>query len=164
MDSGCWPPTGGRPGAFWAWGLAALSVREDVALMGGLLGVFAAMRPGMRRHGIAFTAASAAYFLMLTKVWIPAAAGGAWHQTHLYAHLGDSTGDILLNLVREPSRWFALAWDPSRWGNLVLFLLPLCFLPLASGRWLWLFLPYLGLLLAGRQPAFYSIYLYYTVP
>ncbi len=155
----------GRPRGLWLWGGAALLVREDVALMGVLLGLYAAARPDTRRHGIAFSAAALAYFLVVTQILMPALSSrDEWWQMRLFSHLGDSFPDVAAGLFTRPDVVWRMATDPSRWGNAVLFFFPLAFLPLAAGRWALLYLPYFGLLFIGRDYAFYSIFLYYTVP
>lgn len=155
-----------RPGRLWAWGLAALTVREDVALMGICLGIFAAARSRrLRVHGLLFAAAALAHFLLATRVWMPAVSTReGWYQMHLYSHLGGSVPEILRTLLAEPLKVLGMLAETTRWGSAVLFALPFAFLPLASGRWTLLFLPYFALLFLGRDPAFYSVFLYYAVP
>lgn len=150
---------------FWLCGGLSLLVREDVALMAGLLGLYGASRPPMRRHGIGLSLLAGAYFLLATQVWMPALASrGEWHQERLFSHLGGSLTEAAWGLAARPEVAWRMATDPSRWGNAVLFLLPLAFSPLAAGRWTLLYVPYFGLLFLGRDYAFYSIFLYYTVP
>ncbi len=155
-----------RPAAFWIWGLLALSVREDVALMGVLLGFFAAWRAGpMRRHGIAFTILALAHFWTATHVWMPILSSRQeWWQMRMFSHLGGSTLEIARTVFTRPGVVAGMLGDATRWGNAALFFLPFLFLPLLAGRWTLLFLPYFGLLFVGRDLAFYSIFLYYSVP
>lgn len=155
----------GRPRGLWLWGGAALLVREDMALMGGLVGLYAAARLETRRHGIAFSAAALGYFFAATQFLMPAfSSRDEWWQMRLFSHLGDSLPQVMTGLFTRPDVTWRMATDPSRWGNAVLFFLPLAFLPLTAGRWTLLYLPYFGLLFLGRDYAFYSIFLYYTVP
>lgn len=159
-----WFAERGRAGRFWIAGLLLLSVREDAALMGVFLGLFAGFGP-LRRHGFAFATLAVLYFVAATQVWMPALSSrGAWYQAHLYAHLGTSLPEILRGVWEDPARLLRLLAQPPRVGNAVLFFLPLAFLPFAAGRWLWLFLPYFGLLFLGRDLAFYSIFMYYAAP
>lgn len=155
----------GKVRTFWVCGALSLLVREDVAIMTGFLGLYGATRPAMRRHGVGLALVAAAYFLTATQLWMPAlATRREWHQARLFSHLGGSLTEAAWGLLTRPEVTWRMATDPSRWGNALLFLLPLAGLPLAAGRWALLYAPYFLLLFLGRDYAFYSIFLYYTVP
>jgi uncharacterized membrane protein len=88
---------------------------------------------GERRAGLATAVAGAGWFLVATKVVIPAAGGGddPFYQ-ELFPGFGDSLGEIVWNMVAHPSRLLGLATRPDRLDYYWHVLGPVAFFPLAA--------------------------------
>jgi uncharacterized membrane protein len=130
----------------WGWyGVAvgvALACKEDAALAVLMLGLVLAVL-GERRAGLLTALAGAGWFLVATKVVIPAAGGGdgPFYQ-ELFPGFGASLGEIVWNMVVHPSRLLALATRQDRLDYYWHVLGPVAFFPLAAP---------LVLLIAGPQ-------------
>jgi uncharacterized membrane protein len=120
----------------WGWFAVAVGValacKEDVALAVLALGLVLAVR-GERRAGLLTAAAGAGWFLLATRVVIPAVGGGdgPFYQ-ELFPGFGDSLGAIAWNLVAHPSRLLELATRADRLAYYWQVLAPVAFLPLAA--------------------------------
>jgi uncharacterized membrane protein len=91
----------------WRWYSAclvyALLWKEDVALVVVLLGLLVALR-GQRRIGLATAGAAALWFVIATRVIIPAFHDEGPFYADFYGDLGNSTSEIALNVFRHPDR------------------------------------------------------------
>jgi len=120
----------------WGWFAVAVAValacKEDAALAVLTLGLVLAVR-GQRRAGLLTAAAGAGWFLLATRVLIPAAGGGdgPFYQ-ELFPGFGDSLAEIAWNMVVHPSRLVELASMPDRVTYYWQVLAPVAFLPLAA--------------------------------
>ena len=120
----------------WGWFAAAVAValacKEDAALAVLVLGLVLAVR-GERRAGLLTAAAGAGWFLVATRLVIPAAGGGdgPFYQ-ELFPGFGDSLGEIVWNMVVHPSRLIELATRPDRLTYYWQVLAPVAFFPLAA--------------------------------
>jgi uncharacterized membrane protein len=135
----------GPPRRRWGWFAAAVAValacKEDAALAVVMLGlVLAAM--GERRAGLLTAAAGAGWFLLATRVVIPAAGGGdgPFYQ-ELFPGFGNSLGEIVWNMVVHPSRLLELAARQDRLAYYWHVLAPVALLPLAAPLVLLISLP-----------------------
>jgi uncharacterized membrane protein len=129
-------PTGGPPRRRWGWYAAAvglaLACKEDAALAVVMLGLVLAVL-GERRAGLATAVVGAGWFLVATKLVIPAAGGGAgpFYQ-ELFPGFGSSLGEIVWNMVVHPSRLWGLATRQDRLTYYWQVLAPVAFFPLAA--------------------------------
>jgi uncharacterized membrane protein len=120
----------------WGWFAAAVAValacKEDAALAVTMLGLVLAVW-GQRRAGLLTAAAGLGWFLLATRVVIPAAGGGAgpFYQ-ELFPGFGDSVDAIVWNMVVHPSRLLELATMDDRLTYYWQVLAPVAFLPLAA--------------------------------
>jgi uncharacterized membrane protein len=127
-----WLATRGR----WGWYAVAVGValacKEDAALAVLMLGLVLAVL-GERRAGLLTALAGAGWFLLATKVVIPAAGGGEgpFYQ-ELFPGFGDSLGEIVRNMVVHPSRLLGLATQQDRLTYYWQVLAPVAFFPLAA--------------------------------
>ncbi len=91
----------------WRWFAVAvvyaLGWKEDVALFVVLLGLLLALR-GERRIGLGTAGAAAVWFVVATRVIIPALHDAGPFYADFYGDLGDSTTEIAVNVVRHPDR------------------------------------------------------------
>jgi uncharacterized membrane protein len=126
------PPRRGRWGWFAVAVGVALACKEDAALAVLVLGLVLAVR-GERRAGLLTAAAGAGWFLLATRVLIPAAGGGdgPFYQ-ELFPGFGDSLAEIAWTMVVHPSRLVELASLPDRVTYYWQVLAPVAFLPLAA--------------------------------
>jgi uncharacterized membrane protein len=127
-----WLALRGRWGWFAVAVAVALACKEDAALAVAALGVVLAVR-GERRAGLLTAAAGAGWFLLATRVVIPAAGGGAgpFYQ-ELFPGFGDTLAEIVWNMVVHPSRLLELATRPDRLTYYWQVLAPVAMLPLAA--------------------------------
>jgi uncharacterized membrane protein len=120
----------------WGWFAVAVGValacKEDAALAVVMLGLVLAVL-GERRPGLLTAAAGAGWFLLATRVVIPAAGGGdgPFYQ-ELFPGFGDSLGEIVWNMAVHPSRLLELATRSDRLDYYWHVLGPVAFFPLAA--------------------------------
>jgi uncharacterized membrane protein len=126
------PPRNRRWGWFAVAVAVALACKEDAALAVLMLGLVLAVL-GERRAGLLTAAAGAGWFLLATRVVIPAAGGGdgPFYQ-ELFPGFGDSLGEIVWNMVVHPSRLLELASQADRLSYYWHMLAPVAFLPLTA--------------------------------
>jgi uncharacterized membrane protein len=129
----------------WGWFAVAIAValacKEDAALAVLMMGLVLAVL-GERRAGLLTAAAGAGWFLLATKVVIPAAGGGdgPFYQ-ELFPGFGDSLGQIVWTMVAHPSRLLSLATQEDRLTYYWRVLAPVAFFPLAAPLVLLIALP-----------------------
>jgi uncharacterized membrane protein len=120
----------------WGWFAVAVAValacKEDAALAVAALGLVLVVR-GERRAGLLTAAAGAGWFLLATRVVIPAAGGGdgPFYQ-ELFPGFGDSLGEVAWNMATHPDRLLELATRPDRLTYYWKLLGPVAFVPLAA--------------------------------
>jgi uncharacterized membrane protein len=109
---------------FVATAVLASSIKEDICLVYVLWGVALALG-GRVRFGLALSAVSALWFVLATKVAIPAAGGDLdFYSARFAGDRGSSVGEVLLSAVRDP---VAALDDASTPANLkILLALVLC--------------------------------------
>lgn len=160
-----------RPGRYWLWFLAVLSVKENMApLLVMFCGVFAVIewkRP--RRWQFAWNVVPAivaiAWLLIYGKVISPALNAGNVDYLQLYGHLGKSPGDIIRNFFVEPKRAIDALHVALTQGNMLpALLLPMLFLPLFRPRWLLIASPLLAQHLLSWRFSEWSIGAHYPAP
>jgi uncharacterized membrane protein len=129
----------------WGWFAVAVGValacKEDAALAVIMLGLVIAVL-GQRRAGLVTAAAGAGWFLLATRVLIPAAGGGdgPFYQ-ELFPGFGDSLGEIVWTMVVHPSRLLEMATLGDRLDYYWHVLGPVAFFPLAAPLVLLISLP-----------------------
>ncbi|HET7518869.1 MAG TPA: DUF2079 domain-containing protein [Actinomycetes bacterium] len=129
----------------WGWYAVAVGValacKEDAALAVIMLGLVLAVL-GERRVGLVTAAAGAGWFLLATRVLIPAAGGGDGpFYEELFPGFGDSLGEIVWTMAVHPSRLWDLATLPDRVDYYWHVLGPVAFFPLAAPLVLLISLP-----------------------
>jgi uncharacterized membrane protein len=150
----------------WGWFAVAVAValacKEDAALAVLMLGLVLAVL-GRRRAGLVTAAAGAGWFLVATKVVIPAAGGGAgpFYQ-ELFPGFGDSLGEIVWNLVAHPSRLLGLATLPDRLTYFWQIMAPVAFLPLAAPLVLLISVPQTVINVASGHALTHDIHYHYS--
>jgi uncharacterized membrane protein len=111
----------GRVGLFLATAVVASCLKEDVCLVYLMWGALLAL--GRRRRlGLVLVAASAAWFLLTTKVAIPAFGGDLdFYSTRFAGDRGTSIGAVFLSLVEHPLKTISDVATPAN-GKLLLAL------------------------------------------
>ncbi len=95
----------GRWWAFAATALLASGTKEDVCLVYVAWGVMLLCSRGRRRVGALLTGAGLAWFLIATKVAIPALGGNLdFYNARFAGDRGQTLGDVLVYLVEHPLR------------------------------------------------------------
>lgn len=91
----------------WGWfavaGTLAISCKEDVALALFMLGVLTWFR-GDRRVGTVVAAISAAWFVFVTRVFIPAFNGIGPYYDSFFGEFGDGAGEVVRNVLTRPGQ------------------------------------------------------------
>lgn len=110
--------------AYWVASGLLLLVKEDLSLFMVFVGLYVAVL-GHRRRGAITVMVGVAYFVLATKVFIPAFAGGARYQYWSYRQLGPDLPHALLNVARSPTLLLNTLFDhPEKMRTVALLLAP----------------------------------------
>ena len=119
----------------WGWfaiaGTLALLCKEDVALALLMLGVLVWFR-GDRRIGAAVGAISAAWFVLATRVFIPAFNGIGPFYDSFFGEFGDGPGEVARNVLTRPGQVWETAMRTDRTSYYWRMGAPLAFVFLAA--------------------------------
>jgi uncharacterized membrane protein len=155
----------------WGWFAVAIGValacKEDAALAVLMMGLVLAVRPAAgrpeRRAGLLTAAAGAGWFLLATKVVIPAAGGGDGpFYRELFPGFGDSLGQIAWTMVAHPSRLLGLATQHDRLTYYWRVLAPVAFFPLAAPLVLLIALPQTVINVTSGHALTHDFHYHYT--
>lgn len=146
-------------------GVALLS-KEDMSFTAVAFGLYILFVQKQWKVGLATLLAGVAWFVLVPFVLLPRimphdAFEGYQHAGASYGYLGESLGDILRTLVRNPGVLFEYVLDPKRLAAVVAFLWPAAFLFLLAPPLALFMLPHFAYLLAatddtvGRLQAWY---------
>lgn len=157
--------------AHWAWMIALLACKENMAL---LLAAYCAVhlvlerkRPmaELRSWYLWPLVLAVLWFFLCTKVVTPALNPGNIDYLALYDRLGSSAGDILLNAITQPQRIIGALSHSLANGNLLwALLLPFLALPILKPRWLLIAAPILLQHLLSWRSSEWTIYFHYAAP
>jgi uncharacterized membrane protein len=157
--------------AHWAWLIAVLACKENMALLIAAYGVVHAVlerkRPmaELRAWYLWPMALSVLWFLVCAKLITPALNSGSIDYLALYDRLGASAGDILLKAITQPQRIFGALFQSLSQGNLFwALLLPFLGVPLVRPRWLLIGTPILLQHLLSWRSSEWTIYFHYAAP
>ena len=157
--------------AHWAWLIALLACKENMALLIAAYCVVHVIlerkRPlaELRAWFLWPMALSVVWFLVCTKLITPALNSGNIDYLALYDRLGASAGDILLKAVTQPQRILGALFQSLTQGNLLwALLLPFLLLPLLRPRWLLIGAPILLQHLLSWRFSEWMIYFHYAAP
>jgi uncharacterized membrane protein len=143
----------------------AWSFEETVAVaaFGGGLGLFLTTRrsPSKGKEGLALAAASLVYFLLATRVVMPALNKDGYFFVRRFGHLGGGMGEILLSPVLRPGAFFGTLLDGSTFAFLGGLLAPFAFVPALRPRALVAAAPVLLFACLRDDPHVKSIALHY---
>lgn len=155
----------------WLWFLAVLACKENMALL--LIAYCAVYLFLERKRGWAKLhswyawplALAGVWFLIATKLLLPALNSGNVDYLALYDRLGASPGEIVRNFFTEPGRLTAALAQSLRHGNLLpALLLPFLGLPLGRPRWLLISTPVLLQHLLSWRSSEWMVYFHYGAP
>jgi uncharacterized membrane protein len=157
--------------AHWAWLIALLACKENMALLVSAYCVVHLVlerkRPAadLRAWYLWPLALSLVWFLLCTRLITPALNGGNIDYVALYDRLGTSAGDILIKAITQPQRIFTALSQSLAQGNLLwALLLPFLALPLVRPRWLLIAAPILLQHLLSWRSSEWMIYFHYGAP
>lgn len=148
--------------AYWAarqrrWGWFAVSAllagacKEDVALALAIIGLLVWLW-GDRRRGAIIAAASAAWFLVATRVFIPLFNGVGPFYDSFFGDLGDSPFEVAKTMLTRPGKVIATLTERDRVSYLGRMFAPFAFLPLLAPRVLLVAAPMIGVNLLTSYP------------
>ncbi|HEX5502133.1 MAG TPA: DUF2079 domain-containing protein [Thermomicrobiales bacterium] len=145
-----------RPALFWLCLVVAITVRADVGLVVGCLGLYTLLERRTWRYGWGPAIFGFGYFVVTVYLIVPAFAhGSAFHWAINYDWLGTNTRAILATIVRHPLYTAEGVVTLEKARYLAQLLWPLGFLPLLRPRLLLPALPILALnLLSDRAVQF----------
>jgi uncharacterized membrane protein len=156
---------------YWICFLAALACKENMALLLGAYCVVSLFvsRPRdwteLRRWFVWPLVVALAWLLVCAGVITPALNHGNVDYGVLYGRLGDSTREILWNLVVRPQLAASALQQSILHGNLIwALLLPFVGLPLLRPRWLLIACPILLQHLLSWRQSEWTIYFHYAAP
>jgi uncharacterized membrane protein len=119
----------------WGWYAVALIYavlwKEDVALAAMVLGLILAVRKDTRRIGLITAGAAFAWYLVITRVMLPAVAGEAFYG-QLYQGIGSTPGRIAYRAVTDPTNITSRLTNGEARSYLWQMLAPFGFFPLAA--------------------------------
>jgi uncharacterized membrane protein len=126
-----WAARARRWKVFLPTAVLAAACKEDVALALIVVGVLIVVR-GDRRLGLVTSAAAAVWFVVATRVLIPAFNGIGPFYDSFFAEFGKTPGDIAINAARHPAHTIAVATRSDRLNYYRMMLAPVAFLPLLA--------------------------------
>ncbi len=142
----------------------ALAVREEVALVVAMLGVYAFLR-GRRALGAGVAIAGAVYFIVALKVIIPSfRSDNSLVYMSNYKSWGSTPVEIVWGAVSHPLATAVKLLSAPRLGNAAMYLLPLALLPLLDPLGLLVALPNIGTTFMSDSVTNYNFTLYYLCP
>lgn len=114
---------------FWVGAVLAMACKEDAALAVLVLGILIALR-GHRRIGVFASFFALAWYLVATRVVIPAITGLPPFYDSFFPQFGTSGIDIARGAVTHPGTTLKIALGEDRLTYLSMMLVPLALLPL----------------------------------
>ena len=139
----------------WRWFVVAAVVaalcKEDVALALIIIGILIAVR-GDRRIGTIVAVASAAWFLLCTRVLLPYFNGIGPFYDSLFGQFGKSPVEVVGNVMSHPGDAVDVATQPDRMSYYRMMLAPVAFLPLLAIPTLFIGLPMLSVNVLSTLP------------
>jgi uncharacterized membrane protein len=155
----------GRAAAFSLSLLAALLVKEEIALIGIGFGIFLLLGKRRVKIGLPVLLGSAAAFVVITGMIIPGFAGGhTYAYASRYEGLGKTWSEILLTLATKPAKVVTVLVQPKKLAFLAGIFGPVLGLSALAGWSAVLLLPTLGYLLLSSYPPEYSFADQYAAP
>ena len=146
-----WAASAKRWGWFTVSAILAVACKEDVALAVIVLGVLIALR-GERRIGTVVALASAAWFLLATRVFIPYFNGiGAFYDS-FFGEFGKSPTAVAAHVLTHPGRAIEVATEPDRMNYYRMLFAPVAFLPFLAIPTLFIGLPMLAVNVLSTFP------------
>jgi uncharacterized membrane protein len=136
--------------------VATLACREDAAVAVVGFGAWLALCRGRPGLGAGIASVAVALLAVETQWLMPWFLGARYDHLNRYRHLGESLGEILLNIVVRPWRWIGIVLTPAKAVYLAAMLGPLGFLPLLAPRALAAALPGLAMNLLSVDPKLIS--------
>lgn len=131
-----------RWGGFALWAGLAMACQEDVALIVGLMGLYAALIRRQRRAGLSIFAASAAWFAVAVGLILPHFdTAGASPFASRYGYLGDTPWQMAWTMLTRPGVVLDALWTPEKLAYLRDLLAPAGFLSLLAPQVLVFSLP-----------------------
>jgi uncharacterized membrane protein len=151
---------------YWLALALALLIREEVALTTALVGLYALIFRREVKLGVITMVVSVAYFLVVFELVMPHFRHGTGGHVAAYwfAQVGSTPGELLKNMVLHPLNVLRVMASPVKLGNLVLYLLPLAFIPLLGWELLLIAAANVGLNLLSGATEHTSYVLYYLTP
>ncbi|MBI2954144.1 MAG: DUF2079 domain-containing protein [Chloroflexi bacterium] len=136
-----------------ALGVAFL-VKEDIGLVGAATGMFIAFFQRHRLAGLGLAVGGIVWTLLLVRYVIPSFhPSGEYYFSALYANLGGTPREVLVNILRHPDSVLAQMLTSNKQAYLLQMLAPLGALPLLGWPVLIIGLPaVLSLLLSANLP------------
>ncbi len=154
-------PTRRRHVMYWAFLLAAMSWKEDIALAVVMLGIVFVLRRH-RRLGLATLAVGVVWFVIAYGVAMPHFNGGTNHAGFFYGELGDSPSELAKTAVTDPGLVVERLRGNDALGYARDLLVPFALTPLLSPLLLLVAVPQFFANALTNQTFFYDIRFHYV--
>lgn len=159
----------------WLWSgiflTLSASAKEDAIILVAFVGLYLLLKKSSavqwwnaeRKMGLAVLLLAIGYFLLATKVIMPALGGGLLRLDR-YAQFGSAAPEILKNIFLKPDALSQTLFNAEKFRYVLWLFLPVAFLPFFSGRVFLLLIPgLLENLLTNFQSQFASFYQYDSI-
>jgi uncharacterized membrane protein len=146
---------------YWAFLVAALTWKEDVALAAIMLGIVLVVRR-QRRVGAWTIAVGVAWFVLAYQIAMPHFNGGLNHAGTFYGELGGSPSEIIRTALTDPQLVIGRLDDNDALGYARDLLAPWAFTPLVAPLLLLVALPQFLANALANQTFFYDIRFHYV--
>lgn len=141
--------------------LAALT-KENIYLITALIGVYLMVKRLNVKLGVVITVVSISVFLLIMKKIIPDIRGQDHFAVQFLSDFGDSTTEIMRNIVLHPSKTFSLLYKNNALGYAASLLLPVGFLSIFSPVYLLFAGPDFLKNALSSNPGFRQVYYQYN--
>ena len=152
---------------YYFFAFLAVLVREEVGLTIMMFGIYLLIVKKQRRAGLVTALLGFCSFIVITQMIMPALRGGDGYQ-HIamsaFRDFGNSAGDIIINIVKNPLLVLRTVLQPIRLANTYMYFLPLLFIPFLVPAVLISILASFGIGLLSKPLTYVSFMLYYMSP
>jgi len=124
-----------KTGLYFIFVILAVLVREEVGLTIMMFGLYLLLFEKRRKVGMVTAVIGLISFIIITQMIMPALRSSDGY-VHIamgsFSALGNSFGEIIMNIVKHPLETLVLVLKPIKLANLFMIFLPLLFIPLCA--------------------------------
>jgi uncharacterized membrane protein len=148
---------------FIVMAILAMSCKEDISLLIFMMGIYILLVQRHLKVGLVTIGVSLAWFLMAVYVIIPTfRPGGGNEYIYRYVQWGDSTSEIIINIITHPWRVVQVITEGDKFFYWIRLTMPVFFTALLDPLTLFLATPTLLINTLGHYPAAYQLDLFHS--